>query len=143
MTSFLVQMVKFEFKRATWTNYEPSPTYCPPAPGADSIARADSNTDGLKPYHLRTPPRRLLQVVQSIGRSLTTPAWAIAPPVGTSLRLVLMLSCLYLLPNHATLVFSLTLNTSAPATAYSIQPIATSDPCHCHINFSILSPKSL
>jgi hypothetical protein len=31
MASFLIQMVKFEFERATWTNQELSRRYSPPA----------------------------------------------------------------------------------------------------------------
>jgi hypothetical protein len=43
MTSFSIQTVKFEFKHATWTNQESSPSYRPPAPSTGATARASSN----------------------------------------------------------------------------------------------------
>jgi hypothetical protein len=53
MTSFLIQTVKFEFKRNTWINQEPPPSYRPPALGAGRTAWAGSNTGGTT--HPRWP----------------------------------------------------------------------------------------
>jgi hypothetical protein len=52
--------------------------------------------DGLKPYRPPDPPRRPGQVLPTDGRVLSTLAWALTLPIGTSLSL---LSCLLICVN--------------------------------------------
>jgi hypothetical protein len=89
--SFSNQTVKFEFKRATWTNQEPPRSYCPPAPGAGSSVGATDwplppGSSGLKRWCSRSLPAPPEWAVPPSGRTLLPSRQAVAPAIESSLR---------------------------------------------------------